>query len=297
MGRSAVLTGRIDARDRAKLRGRLDADLVPSIDPHAELDAWLKAAGYGSERAAIAVRMDLDDYLGRTAHIDVPAQERLRRLAIELEFDYGFAPEVVDRVYLAAIRIDPNDYLLWHSRGISMKYAARLGDGEKWERMAAKAWRWLLRAWELEQSDPQVPYSLGLWHYYFGSKEEAEQWLEHTLELRPDHGFARLYRAYCLHDRERWSEALAAYEAVPLQTFQGHQDWRLDVILEGQAYCKLRTGDRSGATADFGRLLERWEREPLRMRGLFMRLTKEACEGPLCEELGDAFRRVAELDT
>ena len=44
MGRSAVLTGRIDARDRAKLRGRLDVEVQPEADPYDALWAWLEGS-------------------------------------------------------------------------------------------------------------------------------------------------------------------------------------------------------------------------------------------------------------
>jgi len=296
MGRSAVLTGRIDARDRAKLRGRLDAEVQPEADPFEELWAWLERSDYGEGPPEVAARTDLDEYLRRTGHFEIPAHERLRHLAILMEAESGAVLEVVDRVYEAGLRLEPSDHLLWHSRGITTKLAAGLERGAKQERLAARALRWLERALELDDTDPHAPYSLGMWHYEFGSgKDVAQQWFERVLELEPEHGWALLYRAHCLHDRERWSEAVAAYEAVPLQTFEGPKMWRVDLLLEQKAYCRLRAGDREGALMDFSRFLERLEKEPHRADMLPLRLAREACEGPLRDELSATFDRIGKI--
>ncbi len=300
MSRSAVLTGRIDARDRAKLRGRLDTEARPDADPFEELWAWLNRSSYGEQPAAVAARVDLDEYLRRTGYIEIPAHERLRHLAIHMEYHFGFAPEVLDRIYEAGLRLEPHDHLLWHSRGITTKYAALCAADEATrKRLAPLALRWLERALELDDTDPGVPYSIGKWHYFHGSGgsgDEAWRWFERTLELDPEHGWALLYRAHCLHDKKRFGEALAAYEAVPLQTFDGPRAWWVDVVLEAKADCRLHAGDRAGAVVDFARLLERLEREPHRRQPLMLHLTREACEGPLREELGVAYQRIRELD-
>ena len=47
--------------------------------------------------------------------------------------------------------------------------------------------------------------------------------------------------------------------------------------------------------ADFRRFLERLEKEPHRGHMLSLELAREACKGPLDDELGAGFDRVAQL--
>jgi len=196
-------------------------------------------------------------------------------------------PSALDRIYEAALRFNDADHYLWHSRGISAKYSANGTDrDETVARFKRLSLRCLNRAWELEPRDAGVAYSLGKWHYEFGAAtEDAAEWFETALSLEPDHGYALLYRAHCLHDQKRWGEAVAAYEAVPLETFKGHKAWLVDVVQEALAYCRLRAGDREGAIADFDKLLTRFEKEPRRADMLALVYLSKACSGPLREEL------------
>ncbi|MEZ4339375.1 MAG: tetratricopeptide repeat protein [Sandaracinaceae bacterium] len=298
MSRSAVLTGRIDARDRAKLRGRLDRPPSRGVDPFVEIRGWLEASSYGSEERDAMVRLDLDHYLHETGHIELPAEERLRQLAIFVEPTYAaVAPDALDRIYEAAARLAPEDHFIWHSRGISAKLVATSAEKPSTvARFEKLSLRCLLRAWELDATDPGVTYSLGKWHYELGTAtEDAAEWFEQTLALDPDHGYALLFRAHCLHDQERWGEAVEAYRAVPLETFEGPKAWLVEIVQEAQAYCLLRAGDRAGALREFERLLERFEREPRRAEMLALRYLTKACRGPLREELWPAYCRLSRL--
>jgi len=49
-----------------------------------------------------------------------------------------------------------------------------------------------------------------------------------------------------LHDLKRWEEAVAAYEAVPLETFKGHRAWLVDVVQEALAYVGLTLAIATG---------------------------------------------------
>lgn len=95
-----------------------------------------------------------------------------------------------------------------------------------------------------------------------GSTEDALGELERAIELDGSHGFARLYRAHCLHDLERFEEAAAAYDDVPHGAFRGPTSWRMDLLVEQRAHCRGMAGDLDGARADFERVLTRYEREP-----------------------------------
>jgi tetratricopeptide (TPR) repeat protein len=113
--------------------------------------------------------------------------------------------------------------------------------------------------------------------------------------LESPHVYALLYRAHCLHDQERWTEAVEAYRAVPLETFKGPKAWLVEIVQEAQAYCLLQAGDRASAISELTRLLERLEKEPKRAEMLNLTYLTEACRGPLREELWPAYCRLSRL--
>lgn len=175
MTRSAILKGRIDARDRARLRRRLDRPRSPDTDPGDALWAWLEESDYGQEAHEDMPRLDLDHYLQVSGHIELAAEERLRLLAVFVEPDYApTAPEALDRIYEAAVRLNPESPAVWHSRGISAKFAATTGvEPKKCLRFRKLALRSLHQAWELYATDTNVACSLGEWHYDLGATEDA----------------------------------------------------------------------------------------------------------------------------
>ncbi|MEM7604426.1 MAG: hypothetical protein AAF411_03645 [Myxococcota bacterium] len=298
MSRSAVLSGRIDARDRAKQRRRLDRALRPELSPYEAIWAWLERSKLDELTPNGMRRLDLNAYLMRTGEFSLPPAERLRQLAIFVEPSFNaLAHPALDRVYEAALRYDDASAELWHSRGISAKYAAEsFEDGAQRSKLVALSRRCLYRAWELQPDDAGIAYSMGLWHYFFGEdRDETAEWFERALRLEPSHGYARLYRAHCLHDAARWAEAVEAYEAVPLNTFTGPKAWLVDLHLEALAYCRLRAGDRDGSLAGFDALCTRFEKEPMRMQWLARVYLREASQGELKVELGARFNKLIEL--
>ena len=78
---------------------------------------------------------------------------------------------------------------------------------------------------------------------------------------------------------------MAAYEAVPLETFKSQKAWRVNVVKEALAYCRLHAGDREGAVADFNELLTHFDREPRQAELLALVYLSEVCAGPLRKEL------------
>lgn len=296
MARSAVLTGRIDARDRAKLRHRLDRTRPSKPDPYDALWTWLTEANLGGKASSELAKIDLGQFVRDTGAIDLPPQERLRQLAIHLEERLIADFAAIDRVYEAALRLEPRSFLVWHSRGITAKaYAVDLGDPQHVARFRKLALSALYEAHELAPSDAGVTHSIGKWHYELGSVTDALPWFDRALAIDPNHGWARLYRAHCLHDMQTWPAAVDAYADVPLETFKGRRAYFVDVVLEAQAYCKMKTGDRAGAIADFERLLTRLEKQPKQAELLLLKWLSRACDGPLRDSLGDRYRAFARL--
>ncbi len=294
MGRSAVLSGRIDARDRAKLRGRKDRRHPPASDPLDGLYAWLKKSAYADMDSERVPALCTTDFLRETGCFAVEPAERLRHLAIFLETAVN--PDDLrhlDRLYEAAMRVADADGVpvIWHSRGITAKFAAEsASEGDA--KAQAHALQCFHRAHALDPSDPAITYSIGKWHYVFEGVDEAASWFEQTLALAPTREWALLYRAHCLHDRKRWSEAVIAYEAVPLARFQGGHGYVHDVVLEALAYCRFQCGGSADALSDFHRLLDRFEREPRRAHYLSLVFLREVAEGPLREALNGRWERL-----
>lgn len=287
MGRSPVLAGRIDARDRAHQRHRLDRARPDQVDPPAAIHAWLVAAPLPLGRPEAVARLDLDRFLASTSGIALAPEERLRQLAIFLE-SHGRADGAwLDRIYEAALRLAPDDALVWHSRSITAKQTSLASRGARASRWRARARRALDRANELAPDDVHVRYSLGKWAYFLGrGAEEALPLFERALDVAPRDGWALLYRAHCLHDLGRWDEAVRAYDAVRLDTFEGNHAWLVDVVLEDVSYCRLQAGDEPGALAGFERLLTRLERDPQRAFAMPLPFLRRAANGALREQLG-----------
>ncbi len=294
MARSAVLTGKFDARDRAKVRRRHDRKTRSETDAYQQIQSWLQASEIGLESDREMLRFDTDAYLAQTGHIEMRPEERLRQLAMFVESTFGsLAPDALDRVYAAAVRLNENDAVVWHSRGISAKFVALVAQAEATQkRFVRLALRYLQRAEQLAPDDASIAYALGKWHYEFGTTEDAALEFDRALQIEPDFGWAALFRAHCLHDQERWSEAAAAYSAVPLETFKGPRAWRVDIVLEALAYCRLRAGERSSALADFTRLIERLTKDPHRAEMLDLRYLHKACTGPLRSDLLGSYTKL-----
>ncbi|MEM9071621.1 MAG: hypothetical protein AAGE52_24145 [Myxococcota bacterium] len=266
------------------MRGRHDRRTQQFDNPYEVLERWLETSTLAHVSDPKLKRLDLTYFLGETTHVDLPAEERLRQLAIFLEPRASEEPFAVDRIYEAALRLEPCAWQVWESRGITAKHVAELRSERTEDHFRALSLRSLFRAWALA-ADGGTAYLLGKWHYEFGTLDEASAWFERATALDPNHGFAWLYRAHCLHDQQCWRGAVVAYRKVPLSYFVGPRSFYVDIVAEAQAYCRLRAGDREGALADFRRLIDRFEREPHRALILSLRWLDKACRGPLRDDL------------
>jgi tetratricopeptide (TPR) repeat protein len=223
--------------------------------------------------------LDVTRFLRRTAEIDLPPAQRLRKLAIHAETRLTWRAEqprawlAHDRLYRAALdlALDPEAKTVHESRAISARAhaeALRLDlDLASWKesalrrRMMRTARQALAEAIALDPEDGHPLFLLGH-HCYFDPDEgqlEAIGCYDRAIARKPDLGLALLYRAHSLHDLERWREAASAYDAVPPDSLAGPDSWRHEHLLERRAHCWWRAGETERATREFGTLLSRWE--------------------------------------
>ncbi len=268
MPRSQVLTGLKNQRDRAQLRHRLDQKhSKAAVDPRVAMEDWLESNIRAKEVAGVA-RLDLTAYLRQTGEVDLPAQERLRFLAMFLEHEVtSLSLEewlALDRIYEAALGLDDEDPWVHHSRAVCAKFFAegffRDDEAEPRRRILATAWSAAFEAARLAPGSADVLYLLGSLAYEDSSRgiPEALRYFEQATEADPKHPWALLYRAHCLQDLERWRDAADAYGEVDPSFFEGSLAWRYEALLEQRAYCSLRAGDAEAAADQFGLFLKRW---------------------------------------
>ncbi len=284
-----------DARDRAskrrreRTRSRLsEQGSVPEAT--AALRAWLEA-NIRDRQAEQLERLDLDDYLRSTHDIDLAAAERLRLLAVKLKDAIHFKSSrrswaALERVYQLAIRLAPQDAWMHASRGVSAselaERAERDGDHDLARELHGKAHSSLLRAADYDPADAHIAYVQGHTAYMqpASGPDEALEHFERAIALDPKHPWARLYRAHCLQDQQRWKEAVEAYEAVPKNEFTGPKSWRMDLLVEQRAWCRHKSGDSVGALSDFEQILERYEKQPHLAYWSQMIYLRRAAAGP-----------------
>lgn len=212
--------------------------------------------------------MSLNAYLAATGHIELSPAERLRQLAIEVEPDFAANSswDELKRIYVSALRFEPEHAWLHASMGISCgvfaEHAEWDSDARKSERLTTEAEACFRRAEALDtEDDAHIRYAHG--KLLMGvDRNRALALFDGALALEPDHAWSRLYRAHCLHDLQRWPAAVAAYEAVPRDAFKGPVSWRMDLLVEQQAFCAWRAGELDLARAGFETILKRYEAQP-----------------------------------
>ena len=281
-------------RWRAKLRHRLDGAASSPPDPHEQLAAWLRAGAYARGSVEHLEALDLTTYLHNTSHINLSATERLRQLAIALEDHLSVSPQprgwlALERIYAAGTALDPNDSDIEISRALSAEYcAACLSEPKSARRRIILTGREAAnRAIALRPGNASAHYALGMLHYSFaeGSVEDALSYFERCVVLDPKFGWARLYRAHCLHDLGRWIDAAQAYSDVNPSFLVGPRAWRYDLLREQRAWCLLQAGERERALAEFIALFQRYEGQPDLAKYQMLRELTAAAEGPLRAEL------------
>jgi tetratricopeptide (TPR) repeat protein len=235
---------------------------------------------------------DRKRFLQETGNLNVPPGERLRQLAIHAEREAACADQpdgwlALRLIYEHALRFnEPDSWLVHLSMAISVVEILILQDESAVrERIAAEGISAGLRAVELAPGRADTHYGLGRCYYWTGRLLEALACFEAGVAANPKHGWTALYRAHALHDLRRWDEAVRAYNAVPLDFFKGPVAWRVDLLKEQRASCKLQQGDRAGALSDFLTILSRYEAHPGLAYEIGPDYLVDAAAGPLRAEL------------
>jgi hypothetical protein len=300
-GQNRPKEGQDRPRWRAKLRHRHDHASSPLPDPYEKLDVWINDHELGHREIEALESLDLTKYLRETTHVDLTPTERLRKLAIALEVCLSMSDQprgwlALERIYAAGRALDREDAEIEVSRAITAQACASCVDDrpELRRRMMLAGREAAGRAIELRPNDAAAHHVLGMLDYSFrhGSIASALTCFERAVTLDPSFGWARLYRAHCLHDLERWPEAAEAYSDVDPSFFVGGRAWRYDLLREQRAWCLLQAGNREPALAEFLAILHRYEVQPELARYQLLRELTAAAEGPLRAELSDRLARL-----
>jgi tetratricopeptide (TPR) repeat protein len=153
-------------------------------------------------------------------------------------------------------------------------------------------------AYSIESKEPDVLYLLGSLCYIDPTRtlDESLQFFDSSIENDPNHQWALLYRAHCLHDLERWTDAARAYDNVAPSHFVGPLTWRYELLLEQRAYCVLRSGDKTVALALFEQLLNRWLANPKLEFGMMGIYTSEVATGEFRNQLSTKYDQLIQND-
>jgi tetratricopeptide (TPR) repeat protein len=249
MQRRDLQRGATEARDRARHRGRRSRTAGAS-DPLERLGDHLDQMVIPRPTA-----VDLDRFARETSHLDVSLGERLRQLAIHLEYSRGVhAWSVLAPVYAASLRADPDNADAWSSAAI-----ARWHNDADTQTVAEACVASCRRAVALAPADGHPHGVLGMLLYQAGHLDEAITVLQHAIGLGRV-GWPHLWLAHALHDLERWPEAAAAYAEIPAAALPPQASWRLQLAREQRAACLYRAGQREAASRLYGEVLTRFER-------------------------------------
>jgi tetratricopeptide (TPR) repeat protein len=276
-------------RDRARQRRRLDAHPVEPRDPDADIERWLHA--HAPRDVASVESLSTTAYLRATGHVALLPDERLRLLAVAVEpalldthDDLVRAWLAIDRMYEAAVSLGGHDASVHRSRAVTARrFAERIDPDASSTRIRRAAYRACELARAVAPASPDPEHTLARLRYGDPDvpRAAALESFDRALELDPQHAWSLLYRAHCLHDLERWSEAAVAYDAVPLAFFVGARAWRYEHLLEQRAWCVLRAGELERAAAELDALLTRWERNPHLAREAWGLHVIEAVDGAM----------------
>lgn len=246
----------------------------------------------------------LDSFLAATAFLDAPPAERLRQLAIGLEYAH-FTKGWTDlfRIYRHAASLDPDNPDIPHSLGVSSAYWSAIANDPTREKIERDVRSLLEPAARAHRDSAGLACTLGVVIYDGGQHPaEALSWFRDAQAREPGHLLATLYEGHCLADLGRWGEALDAYHRIDQEQLaeQLHL-WRVVKLREQIAYCVVRSGDREAGVALFeeliGELTQLVADDPDEAQDVIVDLNElvELAADDLEFELGDATISLLEL--
>lgn len=254
-----VPSSRGKRRGPRDLRKRLEAD---EEDFGLAIGRWLGREGRRERLQSLNLRA----FLQQCPHPSWGPGERLRRLGIYLDDRVDTWREsplaewtVFSRIYDAAARLEADNANIYHARAVTALNLAwwRDADDPAAPGLMKEARASAARGLALAGDDADMHFLVGHVAYMDRSSatEEALAACSRALELQPEHAMARLYRAHCLHDLERWAEAADAYAEATLASFSRSNRWRKALAREQRAYCMWRGGEVDQARVVFEELL------------------------------------------
>lgn len=308
MHRSAVKTGLYDHRNRGSARRRdRGKRLYHAPAPNEQLQGWLEE--HVALTTAREIReFDRKNYLQQTGNLDLTPGERLRQLAIFVEH-WAFAvdqPEgwhAIRTIYEEALKLDAPDVLahIHHSMAISGLGILREAplEAEVRDQIGTECISHAFTAVDMAPDQATTHSILGQCYYEMGRLPDAIDCFRKGIAADPTYGWPALYLGHVYRDLEQWDRAIAAYDAVPLDFFKGGEAFRVDLLKEMRAWCRLQRGDRKQALQEFLALLDRYEAQINHARNALGQghFLVSAAAGPLRAELHSrALALVKELD-
>jgi hypothetical protein len=208
----------------------------------------------------------LEKFIRDTEGLRIPAEERLRQLAIDLETeDFANGWQDLRLIYQAAARINPKDADIFHSWGVSATgwYEIwRTPDKQERLAIAAEGEKALSQAREIEPLNPDIAYTTGMLFYSHPANDDepatylhkAKDWFLQALKHDAGHIMAQLYLAHCYHDLAHnldaayWPLALKAYEEIDQKRLAAAEPaWYAVKCREQIAVCHIWCGNETEA--------------------------------------------------
>jgi len=115
---------------------------------------------------------------------------------------------------------------------------------------------------EITPQESLLHLSLGRIRYASNRFEEALGCFEQSLANDPKEMWAALYRGHCLHDLNRWDEAVSAYQQVDRSYFDGDRSWRAVLLRDQLAVCQYFAGNQQESIELFEKCFHQYESNP-----------------------------------
>lgn len=240
---------------------------LPDLRPRHDLRDWMLRADLARFSLRQLEGLALQAFLEQTAGFAVPADERLRELAIWVESIATRTSQpqgwrCLQRVYMHAHRQAPENTWIGHSQARSSLncVARRLSDRVRMD-ILVEGQQAVEQALFVHPRKPQLLSVMGELCVCMGQVEVALSWFERAVHRDANLPHAALERARILREMQRWDDAVNAYDAVPVSQLVGPSAWRAVRLWEQRGWCHLQRGADGLAQADFLRALDHYERD------------------------------------